>query len=64
MPIPLPGCLPSRCAGCKLPYEKNVIAGAGSRGIYSYIMPLTRDYADWAKLCGIYDLNPKRAAEK
>ena len=42
--------------------KRFVIAGAGSRGIYSYIMPLTRDYGDWARLCGIYDLNPKRAA--
>lgn len=42
--------------------KRFVIAGAGSRGIYSYILPLTRDYGDWARLCGIYDLNPKRAA--
>ena len=42
--------------------KKYVIVGSGDRGISSYIQPLTRDYADIAQLCGIYDSNPKRAA--
>lgn len=42
--------------------RKYVIAGSGGRGTLAYIVPLTSDYADCAKLCGIYDINPKRAA--
>ena len=42
--------------------KKYVIVGSGDRGIGSYIEPLTHDYADIARLCGIYDINPKRAA--
>lgn len=42
--------------------KRFVIAGTGSRGIGSYLIPLTRDFTDCVKICGIYDLNPKRAA--
>ena len=41
--------------------KKYVIAGTGSRGIESYLKPLTALYGDCAKLCGVYDTNRKRA---
>jgi len=41
--------------------KKYVLAGTGSRGLYSYIRPLTEVYGDCAKLCGIYDINRQRA---
>ena len=39
------------------------MVGTGSRGTMSYILPLTRDLSDCAQLCGVYDINPKRACE-
>jgi predicted dehydrogenase len=41
--------------------KKYVIAGAGSRGLYMYAIPLVRDFADAAKLVGVYDVNSKRS---
>jgi predicted dehydrogenase len=41
--------------------DKYVIVGAGGRGIYMYAIPLVRDYADVAKLVGVYDTNYKRS---
>lgn len=42
--------------------KKYVLAGCGSRGILSYAIPMVKKYGDWAKLCGVYDSNYKRAA--
>lgn len=42
--------------------KRYVQVGCGSRGIFSYAVPMVRDYADCAELCGVYDINPKRAA--
>lgn len=42
--------------------KKCVIAGTGHRGISSYAIPLTDELSDCAVLCGVYDINPKRAA--
>lgn len=41
--------------------KRFVIAGTGSRGIRSYLIPLTTDFTDCVKICGLYDLNHKRA---
>lgn len=41
--------------------KKYVQVGCGGRGISSYSIPLVRDYADCAELCGVYDINYKRA---
>ena len=41
--------------------KKYVLAGTGSRGADSYVKPLTELYEDCAKLCGLYDANPKRS---
>ncbi len=41
--------------------KKYVQVGCGGRGISSYSIPLVRDYADCAELCGVYDTNYKRA---
>lgn len=41
--------------------KKYVIVGCGSRGIGAYAEPLVRDYGDCAELCGVYDINKKRA---
>lgn len=41
--------------------KKYVIVGAGNRGLYAYAIPLVRDFADCAKVCGVYDTNYKRA---
>ncbi len=42
--------------------KKCVIAGTGHRGISSYAIPLVNELSDCAVLCGVYDINPKRAA--
>lgn len=42
--------------------KKCVIAGTGHRGISSYAVPLTDELSDCAVLCGVYDINLKRAA--
>lgn len=41
--------------------KKYVIAGTGNRGLYAYAIPLVRDFSDCAQLCGVYDINYKRA---
>ena len=41
--------------------KKYVQVGCGSRGIFAYSKNLVNDYADCAKLCGVYDINIKRA---
>ena len=41
--------------------KKYVLVGCGSRGIYAYAIPLVRDFAEEAELCGVYDINVKRA---
>ena len=42
--------------------KKYCIVGTGGRGIFSYAVPLIEDFSDCAELCGVYDINPKRAA--
>lgn len=41
--------------------KKYVQVGCGQRGISSYAVPLVKKYKDVARLCGVYDVNPKRA---
>ena len=41
--------------------KKYVIVGCGSRGIIAYANPMVRSYSDVAELCGVYDINQKRA---
>ncbi len=43
--------------------KKYVLVGTGSRGTTSYILPLTRDLSDCVQLCGVYDINEKRARQ-
>ena len=45
-----------------IPLKKYVQVGIGYRGIYSYALPILKDYGDVAELCGVYDLNAKRSA--
>lgn len=42
--------------------KKYVMVGCGSRGIESYAVPLVKKFKDCAQLCGVYDINYKRAA--
>lgn len=42
--------------------KKYVIVGAGGRGSFSYAEPIVKEFGDCAALCGVYDLNKKRAA--
>ena len=42
--------------------KKYVQVGCGQRGVCSYSIPLVKEYSDIGKLCGVYDINPKRAA--
>ncbi len=42
--------------------KKYVLVGTGSRGALAYIKPIYNNYADCAKLCGVYDMDSKRAA--
>lgn len=42
--------------------KRFVIAGTGSRGLGAYLLPLTNHFTDCVKICGVYDLNTKRAA--
>ncbi len=41
--------------------KKYVQVGCGTRGTYAYAVPLVQAYADCGVLCGVYDINPKRA---
>lgn len=42
--------------------KRYVMVGCGYRGIKSYAEPIVKNYSDCAKLCGVYDINKKRAA--
>ena len=42
--------------------KKYVQVGCGGRGILAYAVPLVKKYKDCAQLCGVYDVNRKRAA--
>ena len=41
--------------------KKYVIVGGGTRGILSYAVPMVKEFGDVAELCGVYDINYKRA---
>ena len=41
--------------------KKYVMVGCGHRGMKSYAEPLVKEYGDCAQLCGVYDINKKRA---
>ena len=41
--------------------KKYVLVGTGHRGTMAYIIPLTKDMQDCVQLCGVYDINLKRA---
>ena len=41
--------------------KKYVLVGTGHRGTRAYIQPLTEHFTDCVKLCGLYDINIKRA---
>lgn len=41
--------------------KKFVQVGCGSRGTMAYSAPLVKKYSDCAELCGVYDINRKRA---
>lgn len=41
--------------------KKYVQVGCGTRGIQSYLNPLVKNYSDCAEICGVYDINHKRA---
>ena len=41
--------------------KRYVMVGCGYRGIKSYAEPIVKNYSDCAKLCGVYDINKKRA---
>ena len=42
--------------------KRYVQVGCGARGTMAYAIPMIRDYADCAELCGVFDTNLKRAA--
>ena len=42
--------------------KKYVQVGCGFRGIFSYSVPLVKEYSEYGELCGVYDINPKKAA--
>ena len=42
--------------------KKFVQVGCGIRGIEGYAEPILKDFKDHIQLCGVYDINPKRAA--
>lgn len=41
--------------------KRYAFAGAGNRGLNSYIIPLKENYSDIAELVGVYDINWKRS---
>ncbi len=41
--------------------KKYVQVGTGYRGMVAYARPMVQEYGDCAELCGVYDINPKRA---
>ena len=42
--------------------KKFVLVGCGIRGIEGYAEPILKDFGEHIQLCGVYDINPKRAA--
>ena len=42
--------------------KKFVQVGCGIRGIEGYAEPILKDFGEHVELCGVYDINPKRAA--
>jgi predicted dehydrogenase len=42
--------------------KKFVQVGCGIRGIEGYAEPILKDFKEHIQLCGVYDINPKRAA--
>lgn len=42
--------------------KKFVQVGCGIRGIEGYAEPILKDFREHIELCGVYDINPKRAA--
>lgn len=42
--------------------KRYVQVGCGHRGIEAYAVPLVKEYGAYGALCGVYDVNPKRAA--
>ena len=42
--------------------KKFVQVGCGIRGIEGYAEPILKEFRDHIQLCGVYDINPKRAA--
>ena len=41
--------------------KRYVQVGCGFRGIFSFSVPLVKKYSDYGELCGVYDINTKRA---
>lgn len=41
--------------------KRYVQVGCGCRGVKAYAIPLVKEYSDYGKLCGVYDINPLRA---
>lgn len=41
--------------------KKYVLVGTGHRGTMAYLVPLTKHFQDCVKICGLYDINKKRA---
>jgi len=41
--------------------KKYVQVGCGARGTKAYSVPLVKEYGDCGELCGVYDINRKRA---
>jgi predicted dehydrogenase len=41
--------------------KKYVLAGASSRALHMYALPIVNDFSDHARLCGIFDINLTRA---
>ncbi len=42
--------------------KRFVQVGCGIRGIEGYAEPILKEYREHVQLCGVYDINPKRAA--
>ena len=40
---------------------KFAFVGTGSRGTFAYLKPICNEYSDCAKICGVYDIDRKRA---
>ena len=41
--------------------KRYVLVGCGNRGVESYAVPMVKNFKDCAQLCGVYDINYKRA---